>query len=287
MDARMNKGLRARSRGRGRKRALEWLLIAAATVFILPVYYLIVTTFKTPADAVAHPLGLPFPLTFENYARAFEAMNYWQVLKNNVLISLFSVTGIILLSAMAAYSFARRNTRMNRVVYGLFLMGMMVPYQMGILSLYRLVIHLGLMNRLTGVILIEICYGLSFSIFLFRGFIVSSVPYELEEAAKIDGCGVWGTFIRITFPLLVPVVATIAILNTLATWNDFMTPLLFLQSREKGVLLLEVFRNIGQFSVNWTNVFPMIFLAVAPLLVFYLFMQKFIIEGLTAGSIKG
>jgi len=283
----LNFSVRRNPRALLKRRTGELLMIAAAVVFILPVYYLIVTTFKTPADAVARPLGLPSPFTLDNYTRALDAMNYWQALGNNALISFFSVAGIVLLSAAAAYTFARRNHRLNRVVYGLFLIGMMVPYQMGILSLYRLVIDLGLMNTLTGVVLIEICYGLPFTIFLFRGFIASSVPVELEEAAKIDGCGVFRTFVLITFPLLIPVVATTAILNTLGTWNDFMTPLLFLQSREKGVLLLEVFRNIGQFSINWTNVFPMIFLAVAPLLVFYLFMQKFIIEGLTAGSIKG
>ena len=163
----------------------------------------------------------------------------------------------------------------------------MVPYQMGILALYKQVAQLGLMNSHTGVILIEICYNLPFSIFLIKSFIGSAVPFELEEAARVDGCGVWRTFLQIVFPLLMPVIATVAILNTLGVWNDFMTPLLFLQSRSKGVLLLEVFRNIGQFSTDWTNFFPMMLLAVAPLILFYIFMQKYIINGITSGSLKG
>lgn len=265
----------------------EILLIVIAAIFLIPIYYLIITTFKTPADAVSSPMGLPINITFDNYVRAFKAMNYFHVLGNNLLITISSVAGIVMFSAMAAYSLVRHTNRFNRLVFLLFMVGMMVPYQMGILALYKQVSQLGLMNSHTGVILIEICYNLPLSIFLIKSFIGSTVPFELEEAAKVDGCGVWRTFLQIVFPLLMPVIATVAIVNTLGVWNDFMTPLLFLQSRSKGVLLLEVFRNIGQFSTDWTNFFPMMLLAVAPLILFYIFMQKYIINGITSGSLKG
>ncbi|OAB28364.1 sugar ABC transporter permease [Paenibacillus macquariensis subsp. defensor] len=265
----------------------EILMLVLAAIFMIPIYYLIITTFKTPADAVSHPMGLPVNITFVNYIRAFKAMNYIHVLGNNLIITISSVAGIVIFSAMAAYSLVRRTNHFNRIVFLLFMVGMMVPYQMGILALYKQVAQLGLMNTLTGIVLIEICYSLPFSIFLIKGFISSTVPFELEEAARVDGCGVWRTFWQIVFPLLTPVIATVAILNTLGVWNDFMTPLLFLQSRSKGVLLLEVFRNIGQFSTDWTNFFPMMLLAVAPLILFYIFMQKYIINGITSGSLKG
>ncbi|WP_313642043.1 carbohydrate ABC transporter permease [Paenibacillus sp.] len=265
----------------------EILLLVLAAIFLIPIYYLIITTFKTPADAVSHPMGLPVDITFDNYVRAFKAMNYFHVLGNNLLITISSVAGIVMFSAMAAYSLVRRTNHFNRLVFLLFMVGMMVPYQMGILALYKQVSQLGLMNSHMGVILIEICYNLPLSIFLIKSFIGATVPLELEEAAKVDGCGVWRTFLQIVFPLLMPVIATVAIVNTLGVWNDFMTPLLFLQSRSKGVLLLEVFRNIGQFSTDWTNFFPMMLLAVAPLILFYIFMQKYIINGITSGSLKG
>lgn len=265
----------------------EIFMLLLAAIFLIPIYYLVVTTFKTPADAVAHPMGLPTNFTFENYILAFKAMNYFQVLVNNLTITVFAVAGIVVFASMAAYSFVRRTHRLNKFIFLLFMIGLMVPYQMGILALYKLIVQLGLMNTKIGVILIEICYSLPFTIFLIRGFISSTVPYELEEAATVDGCGVWRTFWQIVFPLLAPVTATVAILNTLGVWNDFMTPLLFLQSRENGVLLLEVFRNIGQFSIDWTNFFPMLLLAVAPLIIFYIFMQKYIIQGITSGSLKG
>ncbi|MCJ8012263.1 carbohydrate ABC transporter permease [Paenibacillus sp. KQZ6P-2] len=265
----------------------EILMLVLAAIFMIPIYYLIITTFKTPADAVSHPMGLPVNITFDNYIRAFKAMNYFHVLSNNLIITISSVAGIVLFSAMAAYSLVRRTNHFNRIVFLLFMVGMMVPYQMGILALYKQVAELGIMNTLSGVVLIEICYCLPFSIFLIKSFISSTVPFELEEAARVDGCGVWRTFWQIVFPLLTPVIATVAILNTLGVWNDFMTPLLFLQSRSKGVLLLEVFRNIGQFSTDWTSFFPMMLLAVAPLILFYIFMQKYIINGITSGSLKG
>jgi raffinose/stachyose/melibiose transport system permease protein len=265
----------------------EILMLVLAAIFMIPIYYLIITTFKTPADAVSHPMGLPVNITFVNYIRAFKAMNYMHVLGNNLIITISSVAGIVLFSAMAAYSLVRRTNLFNRIVFLLFMVGMMVPYQMGILALYKQVAQLGLMNTLTGIVLIEICYSLPFSIFLIKSFISSTVPFELEEAARVDGCGIWRTFWQIVFPLLTPVIATVAILNTLGVWNDFMTPLLFLQSRSKGVLLLEVFRNIGQFSTDWTNFFPMMLMAVAPLILFYIFMQKYIINGITSGSLKG
>jgi raffinose/stachyose/melibiose transport system permease protein len=265
----------------------EILLLVLAAIFLIPIYYLIITTFKNPADAVSSPMGLPVNITFDNYVRAFKAMNYFHVLGNNLIITISSVVGIVLFSAMAAYSLVRRTNHFNRIVFLLFMVGMMVPYQMGILALYKQVAQLGLMNSHMGVILIEICYNLPLSIFLIKSFIGSTVPFELEEAARVDGCGVWRTFLQIVFPLLMPVIATVAIVNTLGVWNDFMTPLLFLQSRSKGVLLLEVFRNIGQFSTDWTNFFPMMLLAVAPLILFYIFMQKYIINGITSGSLKG
>lgn len=261
-----------------------WL---AAAAFIIPVYYLFVTTFKSPAEALRRPLGLPSDWSWHNYAVALDTMQFGRALANNVTISAGAVAGIVLFAAMASYSLARRRRRYTRFVFVLFLAGMMVPYQMGILALFRLVSELGLMNTLTGVILIEIAYGLPFSIFLLKGFIESTVPLELEEAAKIDGCTVYRTFRSVTLPLLTPVLATVTILNVLGTWNDFITPLLFLQSRDKGVLLLEVFRNIGQFSVDWTSLFPMLFLSIAPLLLFYLFLQRYIIAGMTSGSLKG
>lgn len=163
---------------------------------------------------------------------------------------------------------------------------MLFPYQMSILGLYRLIQTMGLMNHLTAVILIDVACNIPFATFMFRSF-VSTIPVELEEAARIDGAGTFRTFWTITFPLMKPIVATISILNALTIWNDFMGPLYFLQVREKDVLLQEIYRNVGQFSTDWTSLFQMLVLGALPLLVFYLFMQRYIIGGVMSGSIKG
>ena len=145
---------------------------------------------------------------------------------------------------------------------------------------------LGLMNHLASVIFINIACNIPFATFMFRSF-VATIPEELEEAAKIDGAGTFRIFWKITFPLLKPIVATVTILNSLTIWNDFMGPLYFLQVREKDVLLQEIYRNIGQFSTDWTSLFQMLVLGALPLLIFYLFMQRYIIGGVMSGSVKG
>lgn len=254
---------------------------------LLPIYYLVVTTFKTPAEAAASPLGLPKQLTFANYANAFNAMNYPRALLNNILITGSSVIILVLISAMAAYVIARSSKRIYRWMFSIFMVGLIIPFQIAIIPLYKIIAGLNLMNTLPGVILVDVfCINLPLSIFLFRGFI-NTVPIELEEAAAMDGYGTFRTFLSIIFPLLKPIVSTVAILDALAVWNDFLTPLLFLQDNKKAVLLQEVYKNVGPFSTNWTSFFPMLVLATLPLVIFYLIMQKNIIEGVVAGSVKG
>ena len=198
-----------------------------------------------------------------------------------------AVALLLVFASMAAYVIARSPKKIFRRMYSVFMVGLIVPFQIAIIPLYKIVSGLHLMNTLPGVVLIDVfCINLPLSIFLFRGFI-NTVPKELEEAAYMDGCGVLRTFWQIIFPLLKPIVSTVAILDALAVWNDFMTPLLFLQSPQKGVMLQEVYKNVGPFSTNWTSFFPMLVLATLPLVVFYLIMQKSIIEGVVAGSVKG
>ena len=263
------------------------IYIILGAIMLLPIYYLVVTTFKSPAEAAASPLGLPRHITFDNYKNALAAMEYGRALKNNLIITGCAVILLVFFASMAAYVVARSKKRYTKLMYSIFMIGLIVPFQIAIIPLYKIITGAHLMNTLPGVILIDVfCINLPLSVFLFRGFI-NTVPKELEEAAYIDGCGVFSTFWRIIFPLLKPIVATVVILDALAVWNDFMTPLLFLQSPEKGVLLQEVYKNVGPFSTNWTSFFPMLVLATLPLVIFYLIMQKNIIEGVVAGSVKG
>lgn len=265
----------------------EIIMIAVAVIWFVPVYYLIVTTLKTPQDATNNPLGIPSAFVFSNYVNAWEKMEYPRAFFNTALITAVSVAFIILLGGMAGYAIARAKTKAGTRMFLLFMAGLVVPFQMNIISLYSIVKNLGLMNTHMAVILVNVAVNLPQAVFLLKEFIESTIPIELEEAADIDGCSVPGKFFRVVFPLLKPVIATLAIITTLNVWNEFMTPLLLLQTRDKGVILQEVSRNIGQFSTDWTAMFPMMMLGVAPLIVFYIFMQKYIISGVAAGAVKG
>lgn len=265
----------------------EIFMILLAAVWFIPIYYLIVTTFKNPQEATQSPLGLPKVWVFQNYVDAFVNMQYPRALFNTVKITVLAVAIIVLVTSMAGYALARTKSRWGNRIFLLFLAGLVVPFQMNIVSLFKIVKNIGLMNTAWAVILVDVAINVPQGIFLFKEFVESTIPKELEEAAEIDGCSVIRKFFVIVLPLLKPVIATVVILVTLNVWNEFMTPLLFLQSREQDVILQEVSRNIGQFSTDWTALFPMLMLGVAPLMIFYIFMQKYIIAGVSAGAVKG
>lgn len=266
---------------------LELCMILLSIVWFIPIYYLIVTTLKSPQEATASPLALPKIFVFQNYADAWVKMEFPRAFSNTLMITATAVLLIIIFASMAGYALARTKTKWGIRLFLFFLAGMVVPFQMNIVSLYKIVKNLHLMNSLLAVILVNVAINTPQAVFLFKEFIESTIPRELEEAAEIDGCGVLRKFFAIVLPLLKPVVSTVMIIVTLNVWNEFMTPLLFLQSREKDVILQEVSRNIGQFATDWTALFPMMMLGVAPLMVFYVFMQKYIIAGVAAGAVKG
>lgn len=270
-----------------REYLFEAVFIIITLIAMIPIYYLLITTFKSPEDATLHPLALPEIWHFEGYVKAWENMNYPNAFKNTFLITVFSLAGTLILAAMAAFPLARKRTKWSNVIFYILLSGMMIPFQMSIMSQYQLVRNLNLMNNILSVILVNIAVNLPMSVFFIRSFIIASVSEKIEEAARIDGCGVLKTFIYITMPLLKPVMATLAIMNSIGIWNDFLTPLMFLQSKESRTILLEVNSNVGQFNTNWTEMFPMMVLGVMPLVIFFLLMQKHIVKGISTGGVKG
>lgn len=267
---------------------LKYIILGIlAIIVLLPIYYLMVTTFKTSAEATMAPMALPESFSFSGYANAFEKMQYPRAFANTFIIAACSVLGIVVFGSMLGYALNRKEKRRwAKLTFMFILSGMLFPAQMSILGLYKLIQGLHMMNKLSTVILINIAANMAYATFMFKSF-VTTIPVELEEAARIDGAGTIRTFWTITFPLMKPIVATITILNALNLWNEFMTPLYFLQKRENDVLLQEIYRNVGQFSTDWTSLFQMLVLGALPLLVFYLFMQKFIIGGVMSGSVKG
>lgn len=265
----------------------EIMMVIIAIIWFIPIYYLIVTTLKNPAEATNSPLALPKTLQLSNYVSAWVNMQFPRAFGNTLFITVVAVTFIVIFGSMAGYALARTKTKTGTRVFLFFLAGLIVPFQMNIVSLYKIVKGFNLMNTVFAVILVNVAINTPQAVFLFKEFVEATVPKELEEAAAIDGCPIIKRFFIVVLPILKPIISTVVIVVTLNVWNEFMTPLLFLQSRENDVILQEVSRNIGQFATDWTALFPMLMLGVAPLMIFYIFMQKYIIAGVAAGAVKG
>ncbi len=274
-----------RKRYTARTLASEIVMLAVCIVFFIPIYYLFVSTFKTKKEIVEAPLALPGSLNLSNYLRALELMDFSRHFVNSLLITSVSVVLIVVLGSMAAYAIARRSNRFTRFLRLYFLVGFMVPLQTTMLPLFLIMKHLGMINTYQGLILLH-SNGAVFALFLYTGFI-RAMPRDLEEAAFVDGAGVLRTFWRIVFPLLRPVTATLVIFNTIWIWNDFLLSYLFLYSNDKSTLIMQVYNGVGLWWTDWSIMMPVLVLAVTPMIIFYLFMQRHIVAGLAAGSLRG
>ncbi|GBF75317.1 sugar ABC transporter permease [Paenibacillus sp. 598K] len=269
-----------------RTRLLELAMILLALLSLYPIYFIVSMTFKTPQQMAASPLSLPTSFGLGNYAATWEAMRFHYVLGNTLLITAGSVLLLVVLGSLAAYPLARKTEKAYYVLFVYFIAGIMLPFQLAMVPLYRLVNVLHMVNTYHGAILIFTAINLPLSIFLYAGFL-RSTPKELEEAAKIDGCSLFRAFWLTVFPLMKPVTATIVVLCSLNTWNDLIVPLLFLQDQSYRTITIALYMFVGEHVTNWSLLFPGMVLAVLPLAVVYMFLQKFIIKGIAAGSVKG
>lgn len=263
----------------------EFIMLVVCIVFMVPIYYLFVSTFKTQREIVEAPLALPSSLNLVNYMRALETMDFFRHFLNSLLITSLSVILIVVLGSMAAYAIARRPNRLTKFLRSWFLIGFMVPLQTTMLPLFLIMKHLGLINTCQGLIFLH-GNGAVFALFLYTAFI-RAMPRDLEEASFVDGAGVFRTFWQIVFPLLRPVTATLVIFNTIWIWNDFLLSYLFLSSNDKSTLIMQVYNGVGLYFIDWSIMMPVLVLAVTPMIIFHIVMQRHIVAGLTAGSLRG
>lgn len=260
-------------------------MLAVCVLFSVPLYFLLVSSFKTQGEIARSPLGLPDGLNFANYSRALEGLDFFRHFYNSILITSVSVVLIVVLGSMAAYTIARKTNRLTRILRSYFLIGFMVPVQTTMLPLFLIMRNLNLLNTYQGLIFLH-SNGAVFAIFLYTGF-MRAMPRDLEEAAAVDGASVFRTFWQIVFPLLKPVTMTLVIFNTIWIWNDFILGFLFLASSDKATLNMQVYNGVGEFQNDWEIMLPMLVLTTLPMVVFFLLMQRRIIGGLATGSLKG
>lgn len=263
----------------------EIAMLVVCAIFLIPIYFLVVSSFKTQEEMLRSPLGLPTRLDFSNYGRALEGIDFFRHFWISVYITSVSVVLIVIFGSMAAYTIARRTNRLTRLLRNYFLIGFMVPLQTTMLPLFLIMRNLNLLNKMEGLIFLH-TNGAVFAVFLYTGFI-RAMPRDLEEAAAVDGAGTSRIFWKIVFPLLKPVTATIVIFNTIWIWNDFILGFLFLGTVDDATLTMQVYNGVGQFENDWGIMIPMLIVTTLPMVIFFLVMQKRIIGGLTAGSLRG
>lgn len=262
------------------------VLLAGAVVALFPVYIALLNSLKTNAEISKSILALPLKLQFGNYGKAMLKLDFLTVVFNTAFITILSITGIIIAASMAGYIIARTKSRAGKGFYFLFIASMLIPFHSIMIALTKTAMVLGVKGSLLGTVAIYIGLGLNMSVFLYHGFI-GSIPLELEEAGTIDGCQPLGLFAYIVFPLLKPITATIAILNALWIWNDFLLPLLMITDSDNYTLILAANKFFGKYEADWSNILAGLLLTSFPLVLFYLAFQKYIVKGITAGAVKG
>ncbi|WP_248923893.1 carbohydrate ABC transporter permease [Paenibacillus hamazuiensis] len=264
----------------------RFILALWAIVVLIPILIVVFVAVKAPSELAQGPLSMPASLEWANFAAAWNQGAMSSSLMNSIAIAGTSVITIILLSSAAAYPLSRRKKKWATVTYLYFLSGMMIPFQMTMIPLYKLLGQLNLIGKYPGPIFIYIALGLPFSIFLYTAFF-KSIPQEIEESALIDGCGPYRTFWSILFPLLKPVTSTLLIMNTLTIWNDFFVPLLFLQSKQARTIPLSIYSFTGEFVNQWNLIFAAVIIGSLPLILLFLVLQKQFIQGMASGAVKG
>ncbi|MBE2320722.1 carbohydrate ABC transporter permease [Solirubrobacter sp. CPCC 204708] len=240
---------------RTRTLLVDLLVLAAAAAFLCPVVLLVALSFQDPAGAVS----------LENYTRAWEEAGLARALANSTLIALCTLVGVVVLGSLAAYGLARAARRTGYRLYLLFLVGLILPFQLALIPLYQLVADAGLLGTYTGIVAFSIGLQLPITVFLYTGFLRAQ-PRELADAALVDGASHLQAFVYVVFPQLWPVTGVVLVMNAVFVWNDFLTPLLYLGGSGKETVPVTLYTFVGEFGTEWGPIFAAVVLATLPVL---------------------
>lgn len=263
------------------------ILLCGLILILFPLWLVLINSFKTLEEAGKNFFALPSRLNFDNYLELFANSNYWIFLRNSLKITVISITLILILVPSISYAIARNfNKKYYKTIYYYLLLGLFIPSQVVLLPVTKMMSKLNMLNH-GGLIILYAAFSLTQGVFLFVNYI-RGLPYEIEESAQIDGCSVFQTYVKIVLPLVKPMISTLLIMDVLWIWNDFMLPLLILnRTQEIWTLPLFQYNFKTEYSFNYTMAFTAYLLAMLPMLIIYCMGQKYIVKGLTAGSVKG
>ena len=271
---------------KSRRMAGGVIMIFIALLFLLPLFLVIMNSFKSNAEYMGSIIAFPKSLYLENYKYIFREIDYAQVYLNSIIIEAISIAGIILVSSAAASKVSRHPGKFSSLIYYLLLLCMIIPFQARMLPLMSVVGIFKMSNSLWGMSLMHIA-TLSPPVFFMYSGAMKTVPVELEEAARIDGAGHGYTYFRIVLPLLSPMTMTVCVLYGLVVWNSFLLPMLMLTKPGLRTIPLVIYKFYGTYGVYWVALFAAIIIGSLPIFIVFMFLQKYVVSGVTAGGVKG
>lgn len=263
-----------------------FVLSLVVLIVIVPIVMIVFGALKTRGEFMTRPYTPPIPPNWENYAKVLSMPVFWSMLRNSLLIMLATTIGVVLICSLTAFVFSRMKFRGQNLLFNFFTLGLMFPITIAILPVYLIVRQIGLTNNLWGVILVQTSFQLSICIAILRSFF-KSVPYELQDAAYIDGCNAFGFFWRILLPLSRPALGAVASITMVTSWNDLLVPLVLIDKEKLWTLPLGTMQFQGQYGMDLALIAAFVTLSAVPAVIFYLFAERQIISGLTAGALKG
>lgn len=263
--------------------ALEIIGILLALLWLSPFYIMLVNAFKTKREMFGNVLAPPKEPIFSNFVEAFQELDFLRTFFNSFLITSLSIICIVFFSAMAAYALSRNKSKVSGIIFFLFVASMLIPFQSVMIPLVKIFSDLQSLNK-WGLIIMYIGFGSGLSLFLYHGAL-KNIPLSLDEAAKIDGATKWQTFWHVIFPLLRPIGVTVAILNVIWIWNDFLLPSLVLGKGDETIPL-KLFLFFGQYTKQWTLALAGLTISIIPVIIGYFIAQKHIIKGVSDGAVK-
>jgi len=269
-----------------RKVSRTVLLTVYSLIVLVPLTVVFFTTLKTSPQMYASPFGIPTSPTLDNFDELLAGGQLTTSFLNSVVVTLFSVVLTLFISSLAAFAIARIHGWLGIAIFGLFALGLAVPAQVAMIPQYVIFKQIGLTNSLVGLVLINIAVTCPVAIFIMTGFL-KTLPTELFEAAEIDGAGQWRTYQSIALPLSAPSVAAVAIFLFVMHWNDLLYPLLFITDPAKATLPKALLDFKGEYTTNYPVLFAGVLIASAPMVIAYVFLQRYFVAGMTAGATKG
>lgn len=269
--------------------AIMWIvLLILFLCFIFPFLLVLINVFKSKGDITADPLALigAHGFTFKNFPEAMKKMNFLTVFGNSLIVTVSSTIMTIVLSSMTAFVIVRNQRwKLCTLMFSLMIASMVIPFQVLMVPLVS--VYGGVLNARITLILMHVGFSMSMAVFMFHGAIKTNIPLELEEAATIDGCNRWKTYWKVVFPLLKPTIATVGIINAMAYWNDYLLPSLVLKKKNLYTIPIATQAFYGTYSTDIGLIMAALLLAMLPILILYVFLQRYIVEGVTSGAVKG